>query len=479
MKIRTRLIAGILIIVTAAFYYLTKWLIDDVRPHYIKSMEETMIDAATILSSIISARLTDSSSLQIDDFRSALNLVCKRELNARVYDYTKKAVNIRVYVTDSRGIVIFDSDNGRDEGKDYSKWNDVLRTLQGKYGARSTRAIESDPATSFLYVASPILFNDKTIGVLTISKPSGSINLFVQNAKDKIVVAALIAALCVILLGVGISIWVTVPIRKLTRYALAVTKGEKVNFPLLGKNEIGIMGNAFEEMRQALEGKRYVEQYIQTLTHEIKSPLSAIRGAAELLCEDMPKEQHQRFVSNIHKESGRIQHIIDRLLQLSSVENRQSLKDIEEIDLIVLIEDIITSMSTAFLDKRLTFTEKPFERLFIDGERFLVRQAIINLIQNAAEFSPEHGTITINCKKSDKNAIISIADNGPGIPEYALEKIFDRFYSLPRPGTKQKSTGLGLSFVREVITLHNGSVNVTNGDKGGARAEVIIPLKTL
>ena len=103
---------------------------------------------------------------------------------------------------------------------------------------------------------------------------------------------ALLTLLVAGLLGYLASRWITVPITRLTNYANGVREGRREPLPQLGKNEIGEMGHAFEGMREALEGKRYVEQYIQNLTHEIKSPLSAIKGAAELLAE--PMEERQR-----------------------------------------------------------------------------------------------------------------------------------------------------------------------------------------
>ena len=103
--------------------------------------------------------------------------------------------------------------------------------------------------------------------------------------------------------------------------------------PQLADDEIGQLGRAFEEMRVALEGKQYVENYVQTLTHEMKSPLAAIQGAAELLGEEMPAERRSRFLANIESETGRLQQLIEKLLLLTSIENRRELQKAEEISL--------------------------------------------------------------------------------------------------------------------------------------------------
>ena len=114
------------------------------------------------------------------------------------------------------------------------------------------------------------------------------------------------------------------------------------------------------------------------------------------------------------------------------------------------------------------------ESAFIHGEAFLLEQALRNLLDNALEFSPAGGTIHISEKTEGVNHIIRVQDSGPGIPDYALSKIFDPFYSLPRPDTQKKSTGLGLSFVRQVAELHGGSIAVGNVE-GGCEARLTLP----
>lgn len=473
MKVRSRIIIGFLVVIVALLYYLTDWILKDMRPHYLMSLEESLNDTATILSSAVAEASGDR--LNVASFRETMTSADQRVLHAKIYNTIKEKLAMRVYITDDKGIVIFDSDSARDEGMDYSRWNDVFLTLNGRYGARTTRAETDDPTTSSYYVASPILKNDQILGVLTVSKPVQSVNLFFEQAKSKVVTASIIAGLCVIVLLVALSIWVTSPIKKLTRYANDVRDGKRVLLPRLGKGEIGSMGKAFEEMGRALEGKEYVERYVQTLTHEIKNPLSGIRGAAELLEEEMPAEDRNQFIQNIRSESARIQSIVDRMLQLAALENRKVIEDVEDIDLSCLVKDIIGTMSSQFQQRKMTIKSKISDNIQIYGDRFLIRQAVTNLIQNAVEFSPANTAIQITVGRSDSRVEVVVDDNGPGIPEYAKDKIFDRFYSLRRPDTQSKSTGLGLSFVQEVADLHHGTVTVTNRKQGGTRAVLVLP----
>ena len=108
--------------------------------------------------------------------------------------------------------------------------------------------------------------------------------------------------------------------------------------------------------------------------------------------------------------------------------------------------------------------------MVVSGERFLLLQALINLCQNAVEFSPENETVTVALHSEDRAVTIEVLDRGPGIPAYAKDKIYDRFYSLPRTEGGRKSTGLGLSFVREIMTQHGGEVGLASRPDGGTRA---------
>jgi two-component system sensor histidine kinase CreC len=109
------------------------------------------------------------------------------------------------------------------------------------------------------------------------------------------------------------------------------------------------------------------------------------------------------------------------------------------------------------------------------GERFLLRQALANLLQNAIEFTPSGGSIAIRAATGPGGIELAIADTGAGIPEYALPRVFDRFYSLPRPDTGQKSSGLGLSLVREAVRLHGGEVRLAHNPGGGVCATIRLP----
>ena len=471
MKIRTRLFLVFVLLVVLGFTALVRWIAGDLRPRYLESLEEGLVDTANILAEWVA---TDMAANRFDPqvLQQTFKRIYERRFYARIYALDKFDVDIRVYLTDAEGIVIFDS-TGRDVGADYSRWNDVTRTLRGEYGARSTQEDPQTPAVSVLYIAAPVVVDGELRGVLSVGKPAYNAERFLAVAKQNLISAALVAGVSVLLLGLGLYVWVSRPLERLSRYALAVQTGERVALPKLGRNEIGAAGEAIEAMRQALAGKDYAQRYVQTLTHELKSPLAAIRGAAELLDEDMPVEQRQRFMRNIQRETQRIQGLVDRMLELAAVEKRQTLERVEKINLAELVQNINHDMEAQFRQRAASLEVAVPANLVVSGERFLVRQAVLNLAQNALEFSPPGGVVAISAECEGNIICLRVLDQGPGVPRYALDKVFERFYSLPRPDGSGKSTGLGLSFVREVAELHGGSATLQNRPEGqGALAEL-------
>jgi signal transduction histidine kinase len=232
-----------------------------------------------------------------------------------------------------------------------------------------------------------------------------------------------------------------------------------------------------DEAERNLDGTQYVEKYVQTLTHEMKSPLSVLRGAAELLGEEMSDEQHAVFVGNIKRETERIQDLVDRLLQLSAIEGRRDLRDVEHIELASLVREVADAMAPLLASKEIAPDFSLDGSSSVWGERFLLRQALANVLKNAVEFSPTGGSVGLRVHIDGDTAVVTVDDAGPGIPDYALERVFEKFYSLGRPDTGRRSSGLGLPFAREVAALHGGEVSVENMPGGGVRVRLRLPLQ--
>lgn len=478
MNIRTRIFIGIFIVIVIGFSFFLRWISDDLEPQYRKATEEPLVDSARILASAASATAVDGK-INASAFRKIFRDYSEqRHLYAKIYDYLKKDSDLRVYITDASGIVIFDSYDSGNEGRDFLKWLDVFRTLRGEYGARTTRDIPDDPSSSVMYVASPIIINGKISGVLSVGKPTRAARFFTEKSQRRIMTAGIAVLVSMLLVAIFLSNMITNPIRKLTEYARSVRDGKKVALPALGKNEIAELGAAFEEMRDALDGRQYIERYVQTLAHEVKSPLSAIKGATDLLDENMALEQQRHFIANIRIESERIESIIEKLLLLSSLESKKTIRKTDLIDLHEIVQNIRQSLTPVLEGKQLQLEVSEAASCIFEGDTFLISQAISNLLQNAIDFSPSGSKISADIFRDGDNSVgIEIKDRGTGIPEYALAKVYDRFYSLKRPDTGKKSSGLGLSLVKEIVLLHSGTIELSNIPGGGTRAVLSFPIR--
>lgn len=484
MNIGVRIFFACLAISFLCLLYPLYRLTDTIGSHYREGVEDSLADQANILASLVEVEV-ERQQFSEKNWRLVFDRVYKRELAARIYNLHKERVDSHVTITDNKGIVLFDSENPENIGKDSSAWRDVLLTLAGRYGARTTRINPADETTSRLHVAAPIVVNGNIWGVLTVVKPTTNIRYFVSGAKLEIVESGLIAFIAAGLLSLVAAAWITRPIKALTGYARGIRDGLSPAFPRLAGGEIGEMGQALAEMQRALEGRRYVEEYVQHLTHELKSPLSAIRGAAELLADvsaakAMPPERRARFIANIDDQSRRIQAIVDRMLELAALENHPHLEKRQPVSISALINTVCESFEPLLAARNLSFSvELGGECTTISGDGFLLHQAVANLVQNALDFSPPGGIITIRvfrqAVRQGAEIVFEIADQGPGVPDYASEKIFDKFFSLPRAATGQKSTGLGLNFVRQVAIIHGGSVSLENPPAGGALARLVLP----
>jgi two-component system sensor histidine kinase CreC len=474
MSLRIRLLLVILTVYAIGGFFLTRWMLDQVRPRYLESMEESLVDTSVVLAALLEEDATQGGP-DVTRIRAAFGRTRDRGFEAKIFSLAKTAIDLRVYVVNAQGRVLFDS-RGQVEGRDFSRWNDVARTLAGRYGARSTRDIDGDDGTQVLYVAAPIRHGAGIVGAVTVGKPTQGINALVSVAKRKILVGAAVGGLALLTVLLLVAAWIVGPLERLTAYARAVRDGRAAALPSLPGRTLGELGRTFEEMRDALAGRQHAERYTQALAHEVKAPLTAIRGAAELLNEDMPVEQRAKFLSNIRHESERIQKIVERLLELTSIEARKALHRTERMNSSDVLTEAADAVRTSYETRGLRLVTDGGAGWMFEGERFLLRQALINLLQNAQEFSPQGGEVRLAAERSGDRLVFRVTDRGPGVPEYALARVFERFYSLARPGSVQKSTGIGLALVREIALLHGGNATLSNRTGGGAEATLWVPV---
>jgi two-component system sensor histidine kinase CreC len=475
VRLGTLLFAAFVAILALCFAYPVTIIAQRLRLVYLESAEEPLVDTANILAELVGEAM-ERGELDIEGLYDTAGRGKARNVSAQIYEMLKARVDLDVYITDAHGIVLFDSRSRATIGQDYSGWRDVKKILAGTYGARVSSNPKDLSLPRMLYVAAPIMLSGQLAGSLTVVKPTTAVNTFLHSVRPRLFALGGLAGGTAVLLALIVSLWVTQQVGRLTRYAEEVREGRRVPFPKLAPTELLHMGLAFEKMRASLAGQTYIEQYVRALTHEIKSPISAIRGAAEILetpALDQPQRAH--FLGNIQNETHRIQDLVDRMLELSELEVRRALPELGRVALGSILRTILEAQQPSLASKQLRAELELSEELFVQGDAFLLHLALSNLIKNAIDFSPRAGLIRVHCRRDADQVRVAIEDEGPGVPDFAKDRIFERFYSLERPDTGRRSTGLGLNFVKEIAALHLGSVRVENRATRGLCASFAIP----
>jgi two-component system sensor histidine kinase CreC len=439
-----------------------------------QSAEEVLVDTANLLAEVIRDDFV-AGTLSSGSFERAVTRYSSRRPGATIWDVRKDTVDLRVYVTDGAGIVRFDS-GGTSVGQDFSRWRDVYLALQGEYGARSSRADLGKGMTTVMHVAAPIVDAGHIVGVVTVAKPNYAMQPYIDRAYARLFQGAALVVGLGLLLGGVFSWWLSRGIGRVTAYADAVAAGQSAAAPALPANrELQRLAGAVARMRERLEGKAYVEEYVYGLTHELKSPLAGIRASAEVLAEPLDPAEQARFAAHIGAEAERLDRIVQRLLELARVEQRTAVAPSAPVSLQEVVGDVVTALLPQALARNVALDFHVPVGASVPGERFLLHQAVRNLVQNALDFSPAGGRVRIDVTGEDGRWVVSVTDSGAGIPDFAIGRIFERFYSLPRPGGDARGTGLGLPLVQSIARLHGGDVSVANRASGGVVARLRLP----
>ncbi|MFT4174961.1 MAG: two-component system sensor histidine kinase CreC [Rhodocyclaceae bacterium] len=471
MTLSLRIFVGYFLIVGLTGLFVLNIVVTEVKPSVRETIEETMVDTANILAALAADELK-AGTLAKGHFADSVSRYSTRSVDARIWHFRKTTLDFRIYVTDAGGKVVFDSEH-RAEGMDFSQWNDVRRTLAGHYGARSTQDSRYRDASTVFHVAAPIIDGEHIIGSLTVSKPIARIDPIIRRSENAILRYGFALIAVSLAVGLYMTVRLQLSIRRLQRYARAVAGGESMAAPRSSARELNELAGAMADMRQRLDGKQYVEGYVQALTHELKSPLAAVAGAAELLTGDLPPADRQHFAHSVKAQAARMQSLIDRLLRLSRLESLDRLDTRGTFDLAEVARRTASGREAAAQARRIALAvHTPTSAVPLAGDADLMELAIGSLLDNALDFSPDDGRIVLAVERSASGTTVRVRDDGAGIPDYALPRIFERFYSLPRPRNGGRSSGLGLAIVQQIAALHGATVAVDNHPEGGVEARL-------
>ena len=489
MRLGLRLLFAFFVITGLAGFFALQVFQSEVKPSAREVMEDALADTANLIAEQAAAELRAmpaGGTLQDSRLAQEVAAYRRRPVDIQIWGLHKRTLDLRVYVTDAAGRVVLDSGLGLAAGApgagaassalgaDYSQWRDVRLTLRGQYGARATRSVPDDDTSSVMYVAAPVRDGARVIGVVTVGKPLATVQQFIDRAQRRIFVAGFWLLGLSAAVGVLVTIWMVRAVRQLKTYATHVHAGERVAVPKL-PGELGDLAVAVDEMRERLEDRERLEHTVRALTHELKSPLTAIQGAAELLGEALPAADRERFALQIKDQSLRLRDLVDRMLELSRLEGQRAIANPRPVALLGLIDEVAASHVPLAIQRGIGLVWEARADLMLTAEQEALVLLFSNLWSNALDFAPEGTSVTAALRRVGPEAVFTLRDLGPGVSDFALPQLGQRFFSLPRPRDGRRGSGLGLAIVRQATALHGGSVAFEQASPG-LRVIVRIPL---
>ena len=293
-------------------------------------------------------------------------------------------------------------------------------------------------------------------------------------------VPLLIFALVSVLVGTVLAVVASrVPLRPVQRIMDAIDAIADGNYgvrlDLGGIEEFRTLSVKFNHMAQELESVEMLRSdFVNTFSHEFKTPIVSIRGFARALkWDDLTPEEREEYLDIIISESERLSELASHVLYLSKLEKQTILTDKQSFDLTEQLRLVIALLHSRMAEKKL---ELQFDcgEYFIKGNAEMLKQVWINLLDNAIKFSPEAGTVTVSLSREGDTLVCTVSNNGPAIPADKAGHIFEKFYQADTSHAT-KGNGLGLPMVQKIVQLHDGTVRLKCSDEQHTTFEVRLP----
>jgi len=340
----------------------------------------------------------------------------------------------------------------------------------------------------YVITINSVMTDEKIKGYIIVSEIANDILVAVDERKNFILRTVFSVAIVIIIFSVFLNKYILKPIRTLVLYTKAIKeKDEKIDKHekyLLRKDEVGQLSRSLNEMTADLYKRIDIaETFSSDLAHEIRNPLTSLKGASEVLENTSDSEKRKKLIKVISHDVERIERLITDYSQMLKDEASLSRAKMIKINLSNVINSVVEDFNSDLLNSNknikinINNSNLNGSKLYVLGAEGKLEQIIANLLDNAISFSPSNSKVLVTCNIKKKDAQLIIEDEGPGFNETSIDKVFNRFYSN-RPEKFGEHSGLGLNIVKNIVELHGGSIIASNqiGHKKGARIEVLLPM---
>ena len=322
-------------------------------------------------------------------------------------------------------------------------------------------------------VGVPFMMDDTVTGAVFIRTKAQRIESGLSEILGR---TALLAGAVALLSGIAVFLFVRrrmKPLRQLETAAAAIAEGDfsvQVD-EKKGDRELRELSGAFNTMTRKLQGvEEGRREFVANVSHELRSPITSIRGFAEGMADDViPEEDRPKYLRLVADESKRLSALIDELLALSRLERDDVKPDMTTFDVNEMLRRAVIRRMNDLEKKKIDVScEFEEDSCMVRADSDRIEQVVINLLDNAIKFTPEGGKISLESAAGNGVAEITVRDSGCGIAPEDREKIFDRFFTVDRAHTAGKGTGLGLSICKRIMEMHGQSIQLLDSDEGAA-----------
>jgi len=386
---------------------------------------------------------------------------------------------LRVTIIDNTGVVLCDSVADASHMENHGQRPEILKAFHNDTG--STIRFSTTVKSQLLYVAVPLYLPGHDHWVVRIAIPLASIDSLLQEVFQKLLAVTMLLCAAVSLVGIFIFRKINPPLYEIRRGAERFAHGRfERKLPDYQVREIDELAKALNRMASQLEGlEKLRREFVANVSHELKTPVTTIKGFAETLIEGAKNDPDDldRFLEIISRQTDRLAAIIDDLLTLSRLESapRSEVLALDWHDLCHILNSCEEICHTRAEEKQIVIHVKCARPTPILVDNSLLTQAIVNLTDNAIKYSQERTTVTLQGSMDAEQILITVTDEGPGIQDIHLSRLFERFYRADKARSRKLGgTGLGLAIVKHIANVHQGEVDVIS--KVGTGSTFIIRL---
>ena len=354
---------------------------------------------------------------------------------------------------------------------------DVIRCFKGKGTSNY------DAKNRYIEVTSPIYDKgtEKAVGVMLISVSTDMISDSVEILDDRVIAVCLTIGMVAVILAFSAGFVMTRPFRRISDSIAAVTEGYEDDY-LHEKayTETMLISDAFNKMlgrMKVLNDSR--NEFVSNVSHELKTPLTSMKVLADslLIQEDVPAELYKEFMGDLSEEIERENKIINDLLSLVKMDKTANTLNSKSENMNTLIEKILKRLRPIAATRNIELVFESFRPVTAEVDEMKLSLAITNLVENAIKYNKENGWVHVSLNADHKNCHIEVADSGIGIPQEAVEHVFERFYRVDKSHSREiGGTGLGLAIARSAVVMHRGAIRVYSQVGAGTTFTVRIPL---